>query len=101
VLAALREGENYGYELLQRLEKTGVLATTPATLYPLLARLADEKFIAVREAPSSAGPVRRYYRLTAAGRKELEGMAQYWREFAGAVGELVDGPGLREKGEVA
>jgi PadR family transcriptional regulator PadR len=88
VLAALRSGESYGYELLQRLERTNILSTTAATLYPILARLADEKLIAVREAPSPAGPVRRYYRLTAAGRKELDAMLAHWSELVHVVGDL-------------
>jgi PadR family transcriptional regulator PadR len=98
VLAALREGETYGYELLQRLEKTELLATTPATLYPVLARLADERLIAVREAPSPNGPARRYYRLTAAGQKQLSEMAVHWERLAEAVGALIRSKSLDEKG---
>jgi PadR family transcriptional regulator PadR len=89
VLAALREGEAYGYEILQRLGATEMLATTPATLYPVLARLAEERLIAVREGPSPNGPPRRYYRLTAAGERQLAEMAEYWKQFVGAVGALV------------
>jgi PadR family transcriptional regulator PadR len=99
VLGALRNAESYGYELLQRLERTRSLATTAATLYPVLARLADEKLIAVREAPSSAGPVRRYYRLTAAGRKELDGMRNHWKELVAALDDLMNDS--HEQGAVA
>ena len=101
LLGALRTGESYGYELLQRLERTRSLATTAATLYPVLARLADEKLIAVREAPSPAGPVRRYYRLTAAGRKELDGMLDHWNELVAALGALVNDSDAHEQGAVA
>jgi PadR family transcriptional regulator PadR len=95
VLAALRDGEAYGYELLQRLGATELLATTPATLYPVLARLAEERLIAVREAPSPTGPPRRYYRLTPAGERELGEMAAYWGQFVAAVGTLVKTPETR------
>ena len=91
VLAALREGEAYGYELLQRLASTDeLLATTPATLYPILARLTDDRFIAVREAPSPSGPPRRYYRLMPAGEKQLVEMAGYWNRVVAAVGTVVN-----------
>ncbi len=98
MLAALREEETYGYELLQRLGQTELLATSPATLYPVLARLADEELIAVREAPSPAGPVRRYYRLTAAGRNHLAEMISHWNQLAEAVGGLINPAVLNRKG---
>jgi PadR family transcriptional regulator PadR len=89
VLAALRAGEAYGYELLRRLGESGTLSTTPATLYPVLARLADEKLIAVREQPSPTGPPRRYYRLTRAGETRLAEMSAYWGELSAAMGRLI------------
>jgi PadR family transcriptional regulator PadR len=97
VLAALTDGEAYGYELLQRLEKSDYLATTPATLYPVLARLTDERLIAVREAPSPAGPPRRYYRVTAAGVKHRESMIAYWKTFTAAVDSLIQNPGRHKE----
>ena len=92
ILAALRTGEAYGYELLQRLGQDPLLASTPATLYPVLARLADERLIAVREAPSPAGPPRRYYRLTPAGQRQLADMTQHWQQLSTAVAGLVNSP---------
>jgi PadR family transcriptional regulator, regulatory protein PadR len=89
ILAALRSGEAYGYELLQRLGKDPLLASTPATLYPILARLADERLIAVREAPSPSGPPRRYYRLTPAGQKQLTDMTEHWQQLSNAVAALI------------
>jgi PadR family transcriptional regulator PadR len=93
VLAALRSGEAYGYELLQRLATNPLLASTPATLYPVLARLADERLIAVRETPSPAGPPRRYYRLTPAGLRQLADMTQHWQQLATAVAGLLNDSG--------
>lgn len=88
-LAALRDGEAYGYQLLQRLAGTGVLGTSESTLYPVLSRLCQEGLVSVRQAPSPAGPPRRYYRLTAAGRAHLKELAGYWREFTRAVDGLL------------
>lgn len=92
ILAALRSGEAYGYELLQRLGKDPLLASTPATLYPVLARLADEHLIAVREAPSPTGPPRRYYHLAPAGHKQLAEMTEHWQQLSTAVAGLINGP---------
>jgi PadR family transcriptional regulator, regulatory protein PadR len=92
VLAALRESEAYGYELLQRLAQNPLLATSESTLYPILSRLADEKLVAVRQAPSPSGPPRRYYRLTAQGRDHLRQLSQHWKQLSSAVDTLlVDG----------
>ncbi|MDP9172880.1 MAG: PadR family transcriptional regulator [Planctomycetota bacterium] len=97
-LAALRSGEAYGYQLLQRLARNPLLSTTESTLYPVLSRLAEEKMVSVRQAPSPSGPPRRYYKLTAAGREHLGQLSQYWREFSHAVDELLDSPSLGENG---
>jgi PadR family transcriptional regulator PadR len=92
VLAALRRQEVYGYQLLQRLALLDGLALTESTLYPVLARLADDRFVAVRQVPSPAGPPRRYYRLTAAGQKRLEEMLAHWRQVNGSIELLLNGP---------
>ena len=91
VLAALRQDEAYGYQLLQRLAENPLLATTESTLYPVLSRLADERLVAVRQAPSPNGPPRRYYRLTAQGQRHLDQLSQYWRQLSSAVDTLLDG----------
>lgn len=88
VLAALRDGEAYGYELLQKLGRAACLAISESTVYPILARLAEEGMVNVRTAPSPAGPPRRYYRLTPAGAARLESMRGYWAEVRDAVDAL-------------
>lgn len=78
VLAALNQGEAYGYELLQLINQTSRLDLTESTVYPLLARLSRDKLVRVRVAPSPHGPPRRYYQLTAAGRQQLTLMKTHW-----------------------
>lgn len=89
VLAALRQREAYGYELLQRLARLEGLTLTESTLYPVLARLAEERHVAVRQEPSPAGPPRRYYRLTASGRARLGEMVAHWRQVNGSIENLI------------
>ena len=90
VLAALRPQEAYGYQLLQRLATRDGLALTESTLYPVLARLTEEKLLAVRQEPSPAGPPRRYYRLTPAGRARLLEMLSHWRQVNASVEDLIN-----------
>ena len=92
VLAVLADGgEAYGYQILQRLAQAEPLAVSESTVYPILARLAAEKLVHVRTAPSPAGPPRRYYRLTAAGSAHLKGLVEYWRSLRIAMDHLIMG----------
>ena len=92
VLAALRQQEVYGYQLLQRLAALDGLALTESTLYPVLARLAADHLVAVRQVPSPAGPPRRYYRLTPTGTKRLEDMLAHWRQVNASIDALANAP---------
>lgn len=91
VLAALRQGEAYGYELLQRINQLHGLSMTESTVYPLLARLTKENVLIVRTTPSKSGPPRRYYKLTRSGRARLKEMAGLWGDFTSGVNSLLDG----------
>jgi PadR family transcriptional regulator PadR len=88
VLAALKQQEAYGYQLLQRLAALNGLTLTESTLYPVLARLSEEKYLAVRQEPSPSGPPRRYYRLTASGRQRLQEMLTHWRQIVASIEDL-------------
>ncbi|MDY7011388.1 MAG: PadR family transcriptional regulator [Planctomycetota bacterium] len=89
VMAALRDGEAYGYQILQRLTVTEELATTESAVYPILARLARDGLVKVRAAPSPTGPPRRYYRLTPEGKARLKEMSLYWKGIIAAVNNLL------------
>lgn len=89
VLAALRSGEAYGYELLQRINAVPGLSLSESMVYPLLARLHREECVRVRTAPSSSGPPRRYYELTAIGRTRLAEMILQWRSLGVAVQHIL------------
>lgn len=90
ILASLREEEAYGYAILKKLSAAGTLAFTESTVYPLLAKLADEGDVIVRKANSPAGPVRRYYRLTAKGRRRLAHLSQIWRAVRDNVDAMLE-----------
>lgn len=91
VLAALRPGEAYGYELVERLQKAPGMELTESTVYPALTRLAKEGSVATRTAASPHGPPRRYYRLTEPGRRKLAGMIDHWNEVKKSMDTLIRG----------
>ena len=78
VLSAISTGETYGYELVQRLKGIEQLAITESTVYPILSRLKQEGYVKARDAPSSAGPPRRYFSLTSIGQHRIGEMNVYW-----------------------
>ncbi len=91
VMGMLADREAYGYEILTHMKAMEGLTVTESTVYPILARLAREDLVEVRTAPSPAGPPRRYYRLTSAGRRRLREMARCWRDLRDAVDGLISG----------
>ena len=91
VLAALKQGETYGYRLLQRINQTDGLRMTESTVYPLLARLTEDACLTVRAEASKTGPPRRYYKLTKVGRSRLKEMSHLWSDFSTGVETLLNG----------
>lgn len=91
VMAALRDGEAYGYQIVQRLGRIDCLGGTESTIYPILARLARDSLLCVRAGPSPTGPPRRYYRLTPLGFARLREMETTWRVVQAAVNSQLKG----------
>lgn len=69
------------------------LVTSEGTLYPLLARLRKERLVITTWRESDAGPPRRYYRLTEAGREALGGFSLEWAHFRTAVDDILNDGG--------
>lgn len=90
VLALLRDDERYGFELVRALAEADGLVTTEGTLYPLLGRLRREGAVETTWRESSAGPPRRYYRLTPDGAAALRTFTQEWARFRTSVDALLE-----------
>ena len=91
VLALLRDGERYGFELVRRLAEADGLVTSEGTIYPLLARLRKEQLVTTFWRESESGPPRRYYRLTNAGRTALGDFTDEWTRFRESVDAILEG----------
>jgi PadR family transcriptional regulator PadR len=88
VLAALRAGEAYAFDLVRSLS-TEELLTSEGTIYPLLSRLRRDEWVTTSWRESEEGPPRRYYRLTDRGRQALDAFMTDWGRFRDAVDSLV------------
>lgn len=87
ILALLEVESRHGYELSRLIEaqSRGVVRVHAASLYPLLYRLERQKLIEGRWVEKPGQRRRRFYRLTAAGKRQLEAQRQSWTEFVHAV----------------
>ena len=95
VLKLLERGEMYGYELVQALtgRTDGVLAMGQSTLYPMLYNLEAKGHVTSREKTAESGRVRRYYSLTAKGKRRLAEDTAQWKALVKAMTKLgVTGP---------
>jgi PadR family transcriptional regulator PadR len=87
LLHFLAERPMYGFELADqlRVSTSGVLAFKEGTLYPALHRLEAEGLVESFWQASPAGPQRRYYRLTPAGRGALAERRREWITLTEAI----------------
>ena len=89
ILASLWSGRLYGLEILRRLADDSSLTVPEGTVYPLLGRLKDEGWVEAEWVVSEGGHPRKYYRLTASGRRRAVQMARAWTSFAASLGGLL------------
>lgn len=88
VLARLRSGEAYGYELAAGLAEDGFGEIKGGTLYPLLNRLERDGLVATVWRVNDQGPDRKYYQITSLGEAELAEARSAWSDFT-AVAESI------------
>jgi PadR family transcriptional regulator, regulatory protein PadR len=81
VLAVVCEGETYGYAIAQRLHRAGLGTVKGGTLYPVLTRLEQEGLMTSSWRAGEAGPGRKFFAVTPAGRTELSRRAEAWQTF--------------------
>ncbi len=89
VLALLADDERYGFDLVRTLGEVDGMVTAEGTLYPLLARLKKAGHVSTSWRESDAGPPRKYYAITTAGRTALADFTAQWRRFRDAVDTML------------
>ena len=86
-LRLLRSGPLNGWDIMQRIRVISgeVLSVTPGALYPALHRLEERGLVSAEWGASENNRQAKFYRLTPAGRKQLEAERETWERFTGAV----------------
>ncbi len=84
-------GPLHGYGIARRIEQTSGdrLAINYGTVYPALLKLEQEGFIASEWGVSDNNRKAKYYRLTRAGRKQLEREARQWDETTAIIARFL------------
>jgi poly-beta-hydroxybutyrate-responsive repressor len=90
LLLLLAEGPSHGYELLEQVRKLGIRGAEPGGLYRYLRAMEKEELVSSWWEPSQAGPARRTYVLTEAGRRALDASVSALREVREILVSLVD-----------
>ena len=90
VLSGLAKESTYGYELQQRLRDASrdLVQVQAGTLYPLLHRLEADGLIRSKWDTSSARK-RKWYELTAAGRRRLTAQTKEWDRYVACIQSLL------------
>ena len=77
VLAAIKNGESYGYKIIK--DMSPYVTLSESTLYTILKRLENAQMLTVRSA-EHGGRLRKYYQITDKGRERIEEFKSEWRE---------------------
>lgn len=90
VLAILARGESYGYAIIQEVRErsNGQLHWTDGMLYPVLHRIERRGLARSQWQTSETGRRRKYYRLTRAGRRELDETRRQWTAVHSTLNQL-------------
>ena len=78
VLAAIKNEDSYGYQIIKDVKP--YVDISESTLYPILRRLEAAELLTVRSAEHN-GRLRKYYRITDAGRERIEAFKAEWAEI--------------------
>ena len=89
VLSLLAQGDRYGYDVSEVL--SGHIDISDGTVYPILRKLKGEGLVTTYLSEESGGPPRKYYSLTALGKKTYIKSRSEWLEFAKTVEEFLIG----------
>jgi PadR family transcriptional regulator PadR len=95
ILQTLQWGPQHGYgiSLAIRTRSGEILEVDTGSLYPALHRLEKQKWVAAEWKLSENKQRAKYYRLTAAGKRQLAHQRSRWRRLTEAIGGVLESAG--------
>lgn len=91
ILRVLIRGEMHGWGIADRIQQLSkqVLSVGEGSLYPALYRLQEQGWIESEWGVSENNRKAKFYRLTKAGRKQLEIEQETWDRITVAIGDIL------------
>jgi PadR family transcriptional regulator len=95
ILQTLQWRPQHGYGISQAIRRRSgeILQVDTGSLYPALHRLEKQKWVASEWKVSGNKQRAKYYRLTAAGKRQLLQERSRWQQLTAAIGEVLDQAG--------
>jgi transcriptional regulator len=92
ILKIVALGPAHGYGISQRIQQISreVLQVQQGSLYPALHRLEKRGWLEAEWGETESGRQAKFYRLSAAGRKQLKAEEATWNRLSGAVALILD-----------
>ena len=92
ILKTLVAGEMHGLGISRRIQQItrGTFSVKPGSLFPALHRLEEEGWISSSWGDSENNRRAKFYRLTKAGRKQLEVKAKRWGRISWAIAQALE-----------
>ena len=92
VLSILENEKMYGYQMIKqlKLKSENVFEFQEGTLYPILHKLEEKKWISSYW-DEVDGKKRKYYSITKDGKKQLASKKEEWKEFSSKVNQVIGG----------
>jgi PadR family transcriptional regulator PadR len=92
ILRTLQGDPMHGWAISERIQQISqdVLQVNQGSLYPALHRLEHQGWIKAEWGVSELGRRARFYRLTAAGRRQLELESENWARLTAAIGRVLE-----------
>jgi PadR family transcriptional regulator, regulatory protein PadR len=92
ILKALVVGERHGLGISQRIQQitAGTFIVKPGSLFPALHRMEEEGWISAFWGDSENNRRAKYYRLSKAGRKQLEAETKRWGRISWAIAQALE-----------
>lgn len=87
-LLIIEKQKAYASDILEGLKQANLLVVE-GTLYPLLSRLKSQGILGYSWEESKSGPPRKYYELTADGKKELTQLKSTWKDLTSSINSLI------------
>lgn len=95
ILKTLQWGSQHGYGIIQaiRVSSNEVLQVETGSLYPALHRLERQGWLSSEWKQTESNQRAKYYRLTAAGKKQLAAEHERWTQLSSAIAGIMNPKG--------